>query len=195
MNFRDIMKITLNLAVVYLVGGLIIALAHAWTSPIRYQNKVTAEEIALKSLLPEADRIEKLGDWKIHEKPAKYYVAKKGDKPIGYIVQSFGKGYSSYINTLVAVDRDFRVMKVKVLDQKETPGLGDAVVEDSFIDRLRGKDSDHLKVFKTETAEYVQAITGATISSRAVTEDAVRSGVNFIRDRIKGGGSGNVGPK
>jgi electron transport complex protein RnfG len=193
MTGKDILKITVNLAVIYIAGGLILALVHAGTSPIRYHNKIVAEEKALKSLLPDADKIEKLGDWKIHEKDAKYFVARKGDATIGYIVQSYGKGYSSYINTLIAVDRDFRVMKVKILDQKETPGLGDEIEADSFTDLLKGKDADHLKVLKTETTEYVQAITGATISSRAVTDDAVRNGVKFIKDTIKGGGAGHVG--
>ena len=193
MTGKDILKITLNLAVIYIAGGLIIALVHAATSPIRYHNKVVAEELALKSLVPDADKIEKLGDWKIHEKDAKYFVAKKGEATIGYVVQSYGKGYSSYINTLIAVDRDFRVKKVKILDQKETPGLGDEIEDDSFTDLLKGKDVDHLKVLKTETKEYVQAITGATISSRAVTDDAVKNGVKFIKATITGGGAGHVG--
>jgi Na+-translocating ferredoxin:NAD+ oxidoreductase subunit G len=192
MTGKDILRITLNLAVIYLAGGLILALVHAYTSPVRYQNKVIAEERALKSLLPDADKIDKLGDWKIHEKDAKYFVAKKGNTVIGYIVQSFGKGYSSYINTLVAVDLNFRVLKVKILDEKETPGLGDEIEEDAFTNRLIGKDVEHLKVLKTDTTEFVQAITGATISSRAVTDDAVRNGVAFLRDKIKGGGAGHV---
>jgi Na+-translocating ferredoxin:NAD+ oxidoreductase subunit G len=193
MTGKDILKITFNLVAVYLVGGMILSVVHALTSPIRYQNKVTAEQSALKSLLPEADRIEKLGDWKIHEKDAKYFVAKKGDDTIGYVVQSFGKGYSSYINTLIAVDKNFRVIKVKVLDQKETPGLGDEIEGDDFTNRLKGKDAAHLKVLKTDTTEYVQAITGATISSRAVTDDAVHNGVVFIKAKISGGGAEHVG--
>lgn len=193
MTGKDILKITVNLAVIYLAGGLIIALVYAGTSPIRYHNKIVAEEKALKGLLPDADKIEKLGDWKIHEKDAKYFVAMKGDAIIGYIVQSYGKGYSSYINTLIAVDRDFRVRKVRILDQKETPGLGDQIEDDSFTDLLKGKDVEHLKVLKTETTEYVQAITGATISSRAVTDDAVRNGVEFLKETITGGGAGHVG--
>jgi electron transport complex protein RnfG len=195
MTSKDILKITLNLVVIYVIGGLILAVVHAKTSPIRYHNKVIAEQKALKELLPDADKIDKLGDWKIHDKAAKYFAATKDGKTIGYIVQSFGKGYSSYINTFIAVDKDFKVTKVKILDQKETPGLGDVIEEDDFTNRLIGKDVEHLKALKTETTEYVQAVTGATISSRAVTDDAVRNGVDFIRKTIKGGGQANVGHK
>ena len=195
MTVKDIMKITLNLVVIYLIGGIILSVVHALTSPIRYQNKVEAEERALRLLMPDADEIEKLGDWKIHEKDAKYFVAKKEDAVVGYIVQSYGKGHSGFINTFIAVDRDFRVLKVKILDQKETPGLGDEIGLDSFTDRLKGKDIEHLKVLKTNTTEYVQAITGATISSRAVTDDAVRVGVMFIKNKVTEGGAANAGHK
>jgi Na+-translocating ferredoxin:NAD+ oxidoreductase subunit G len=194
MTGKDIIKIMLNLIVIYVIGGLILALVHANTSPVRYQNKLKFEEQALKSLLPNSEKfkIDKLGDWKIHDKAAKYWIAKDGDKTVAYIVQSFGKGYSSYINTLIAVDKDFKVIKVKILDQKETPGLGDVIEEDDFTNRLIGKDVEHLKVLKTETTEFVQAVTGSTVSSRAVTDDAVRNGVDFIRNKMKEGGSGNV---
>jgi electron transport complex protein RnfG len=196
MTGRDIVKIVLNLVVVYVVGGLILAVVHANTSPIRYQNKLDAENRALSSLLPDSDkvRIEELGSWKSHDKAAKYWVAraKTDGKAAAYIVQSFGKGYSSYINTLIAVDKDFRVIKVKILDQKETPGLGDVIEGDDFTNRLIGKDVEHLKVMKTETTEYVQAVTGATISSRALTDDAVRNGVAFLRKTIQTGGAGHV---
>jgi electron transport complex protein RnfG len=193
MTGKDIIKITLNLVIIYVIGGLILAVVYATTSPIRYKNNVIAEQKALKLLIPDADKIDKLGDWESHERHAQYWIAKKGNDTIGYIVQSFGKGYSSYIKTLIAVDKDFKVQKIEILDEKETPGLGDEVETPSFKSQFKGKDMDHLKVLKTDTTEYIQAITGATISSRAVTEDAVRNGVQFLKDTIQGGGASHVG--
>ena len=184
MTVKDIIKITLNLVVIYLIGGLILAVVYARTSPIMFKNAVIEKEAALKKLMPDADKIEKIGDWSIHEKHSEYFVAKKGDKIIGYIIQSFGKGYSSYINTLIAVDKDFRVQRINVLGHAETPGLGDEIETDSFKNQFKDKDVEHLKVLKTETTEYIQAISGATISSRAVTEDAVKNGVDFLRKAI-----------
>jgi electron transport complex protein RnfG len=182
---RDIAKITFNLVIVYLAGGLILAAVYARTSPIMYRNALLEKETALRRLMPDADKIEKAGDWSAHEKQAEYFIAKKGDKIIGYIVQSYGKGYSSYINTLIAVDTDFKVQKISILDQKETPGLGDEIDTPTFKKQFEGKDIDHLKVVKTETTDDIQAISGATISSRAVTEDAVRNGVAFLMKTLK----------
>jgi electron transport complex protein RnfG len=189
MTAKDIIKIALNLVVIYVIGGLILAAVYAKTSPIMYRNAEEQKKQALKGLIPDADKIEKMGDWSIHDKHAEYFIAKKGDETIGYIVQSFGKGYSSYINTLIAVDKDFKVQKINILGHAETPGLGDEIEEDSFKGQFKNKDLDHLKVLKTDTTEYIQAISGATISSRAVTEDAVKNGIKFLMEKVKEGGS------
>ena len=186
MTGRDIIKITINLVIVYLIGGAILAAVYAKTSPIMYKNAVIEKERALKKLMPDADKIEKMGDWKPHEKAAEYFIAKKGNKIIGYVVQSFGKGYSSYINVLIAVDKDLKVQKIDILSHAETPGLGDEIEKDEFKNQFKDKDIDHIKLVKTETTEYIQAISGVTISSRAVTDDAVKKGLNQIITAVKG---------
>ena len=192
MTSKDIIKITFNLVVIYIVGGIILVAVYAWTSPIMYKNAVREKEMALKELMPEADTIEKLGDWTIHDKHAEYFVAKRGEVIIGYIIQSFGKGYSSYINILIAVDKDFTVQKIKILEHAETPGLGDEIELDSFKDQFRDKEREQIKLVKEESTEYIQAISGATISSRAVTEDAVKNGVDFLIKRIRQGAGDEV---
>ncbi len=190
MTGKDIIKITINLVVIYLIGGLILAAVYAKTSPIMYKNAVIAKDRALKKLIPDADKIEKMGDWTIHEKKAEYFVARKGEEIIGYIIQSFGKGYSSYINVLIAVDKDLKVQKIDILSHAETPGLGDEIEKDEFKNQFKGKDIDRIKLVKTEPTEYIQAITGVTISCRAVTDDAVKKGLSHLINIAKGGTDG-----
>ncbi len=72
------------------------------------------------------------------------------------------------------------MQRINILGHAETPGLGDEIETESFKNQFIGKDMEHLKVVKTETTENIQAISGATISSRAVTEDAVRNGIDFL---------------
>ncbi len=210
MTFKDILKITMNLVVLYLAGGLLLAAVYAKTSPIIFKKNEQEKQEALQKMMPEADVIEKLGDWYPHEKHAEYFVAKKcgelkikkvkdektgrvkeekeciNPRKIGYIVQTFGKGYSSYINILFSVDDKFKVQKIDILHHAETPGLGDEIVRPYFKNRFKGKDIEHLKVVKKETTQYIQAITGATISSRAVAEDGVRNGLEFLEKALKG---------
>jgi len=187
MTGKDIVKVTLNLVIVYLIGGFILAFVYANASPRVFKNNEEAEKKALKELVPDADANEK-HDWSIHDKHAKYFIMKKGGDTIGYVIQSFGKGYSSYINTFIATDKDFKVQKINILGHGETPGLGDEIETDWFKNQFKDKSIEHLKVIKGETKEDIQAISGATISSRAVTEDAVKNGVAFLIKTVNAGG-------
>jgi electron transport complex protein RnfG len=183
---KDIVKIAINLVVIYMAGGLILAFVYAKAAPIIYIKQKEEKESALKTMMPEADSIESLGIWEPHHKEAEYYIAKKGGEEIGYVVEGFGKGYSSYINVLVSVDKNFTIKKVSVLSHAETPGLGDEIEKDYFLDQFTGKDADHLVVIKGETEKDIEAISGATISSRAVAEDGVRNGVKMLIDKLSG---------
>ncbi len=210
MTTKDMVKITVNLVVIYVIGGLIMAFVYAKTSPIMFQKAKEEKEAALKLMMPEADTIAKLGDWHPHDKNAEYYAARKcgelkvtsvtdektgkvkeekeciDPQDIGYISEGFGKGYSSYIHVLASVDKNFIVQKISVLGHGETPGLGDEIEKDYFLNRFKGKSADNLVVIKAETADKIQAITGATISSRAVAEDGVRNGVKMLKEKLSG---------
>ena len=70
MTGKDIIKITINLVVVYLIGGFILAFVYANASPKIFRNNEKAEQDALKLLIPGAD-FKQLGDWTIHDKHAK----------------------------------------------------------------------------------------------------------------------------
>jgi len=185
MSYKELFKITFNLIILYVAGGLLLAAVYAKTSPIILKKNQEEKKQALKNMMPEADEIIKLGIWHPHEKEAEYYVAKKNGQIIGYIVQTYGKGYSSYINILFSVDKNFVIKKMNVLHHAETPGLGDEIEFDWFKEQFKGKDLEHLKVVKTETKDYIQAITGATISTRAVAEDGIKKGLEFLIKALK----------
>lgn len=187
MTAKDMIKIMLNLTIIYVVGGLLLAYVYAKTSPIMYIKAKEEKEAALKKMIPEAESIELIGNWEIYHRHPELYVAKSGGEEIGYISEGFGKGYSSYINVLTALDRDFVVQKINILHHAETPGLGDEIELDDFKDRYKGKTVDKLVVIKGPTDENIEAITGATISSRAVTE-SVREGVKALITKVSGTG-------
>jgi electron transport complex protein RnfG len=203
-------KITVNLVVIYVIGGLIMAFVYAKTSPIMFIKAKEEKEAALKLMMPEAENIAVLGEWEPHEKHAEYYAARKcgelkvtrikdektgnmkdeteclDPQDIGYIVEGFGKGYSSYIHILASVDKNFIVQKISILGHGETPGLGDEIEKDYFLNQFKGRSADNLVIIKGETPDKIQAITGATISSRAVTEDGVKNGVKMLHEKLSG---------
>lgn len=187
MSGGDITKIALRLIVIYLIGGLLLAFLYSKVSPVVYIKQKEEKEATLKKMLPDAERIEELGTWKPYGKSAGFYIAKKADEDIGYIAEGFGKGYSSYINVLVSVDKDFTIKKVAVLRHAETPGLGDEIEKDYFLNQFKDKTVESLVLIKAETEEKIQAITGVTISSRAVTEDGVKKAVEMLMDKFSEG--------
>ena len=93
-------------------------------------------------------------------------------KFIGVVFKVGKKGYSSVIETVVGMLKDGTITAIKVLSQNETPGLGSQVAEKKFTDRFN-------KVSFSDLAS-VQAITGATISSRAVVDSVKEKSNSYI---------------
>lgn len=184
---KDMLKITMSLVVIFVAAGFIMGGTFKVTSPIKYVAEQREKEEALKEMAPTAtDPIKAAGTWQVHGKSFEYFAATASGKPVTYIASTAGKGYSSYIGMLVAVDRDLKVSNLKVLNMHETPGLGDQVLEASFLDQFKGKELSKIVLLKTETTENIQAISGATISSRAVT-NGVKDAVQMLVDQYGGG--------
>jgi Na+-translocating ferredoxin:NAD+ oxidoreductase subunit G len=87
---------------------------------------------------------------------------------------------------LVSLSPDLKITEVKVLGMNETPGLGDQVLEKNFLDQFKGKSLPQIVLIKGETKENIQAISGATISSRGVT-NGVKDAVQTLVDKYGSG--------
>jgi Na+-translocating ferredoxin:NAD+ oxidoreductase subunit G len=170
----DIMKIAMNLACACVLSGIIIAVTYYFTNPAVERQSVEMRDLAMKTLTPEAD-----GFQKIDGKPG-WFRALKSGKVIAYVVPSESRGYGGLIKLLVAVDREGRVLRYNIFESKETPGMGDKAGQDPFCGQFAGKTIAHLKVVKDPNNKRdIQAISGATITSNAVT-DGVRTAVKQI---------------
>lgn len=183
---KEMLKITISLIVIFVSAGIIMAAVFAKTAPIMAAAQKKEKEDALKLLMPEADSIKEAGKWEPFQKHAEYYEAKKGNDNIGYIASTYGKGYSSYISVLVAIEPSMKVKKISILGHGETPGLGDEIEQEYFKKRYEGKSLEQIEVVKVEGTDKVLAISGATISSRAVT-NGVREAVKFLKEKYQGG--------
>ncbi|MGM5484291.1 MAG: RnfABCDGE type electron transport complex subunit G [Nanobdellota archaeon] len=113
-----------------------------------------------------ADDFEKKGD---------HYEAYLDDEPIGKVVRVKSQGYSSEIELIVGIDKDNKVTGVDVLNQEETPGLGTKIENRTFLKQFENKMGKNIKL--REEGGSIDAVTGATISSSAVTE-GVREALN-----------------
>ncbi len=184
---KEMLKITLSLVVIFIAAGLIMGITYKYTSPIKFKAEKKEKEEALKEMAPDAtDPITPSGKWTVHSKNFEYYEAKADGKPVAFIASTAGKGYSSFIQMLVSLSPDLKIRDLKVLGMNETPGLGDQVLEKSFLDQFKGKSLSQLVLIKGETKENIQAISGATISSRGVT-NGVKDAVQTLVDKYGAG--------
>jgi electron transport complex protein RnfG len=184
---KDMIKITLPLVAIFVVAGIIMGVTFQHTYPVRYQAEKKEKEDALKEMAPDAtDPINPAGTWTANNKPYEYYQATSGGRPVAYIASTAGKGYSSYIQMLVSLAPDMKIRDVKILDMNETPGLGDQVLEQSFLDQFKGKSLSQIVLIKGETKENIQAVSGATYSSRGVT-NGVKDAVQTLVDKYGAG--------
>ena len=100
------------------------------------------------------------------------YGANWNGKPAGWVVQAAGQGYADRIELLLGLSPDAATLTgLFVLDQKETPGLGNKIATASWRGQFTGKATAvPLTVVRSgaDPARQIDAITGATISSRSV---------------------------
>src|SRR3989338_1342364 len=188
----DIPRFTLVLFIVNFVAASILGGVYAVTKPRIETQKNLAEEEAIKEVMPVSigDRLEPVKENGV----IKYWRVFKGANPkaAGYVFIAEKYGYSSVIETMVGIKSDGSITGVRVLSQNETPGLGAKIVEVAsdrtlwgalkqlfseeketgnkispyFTEQFKGLNVKRLELSKGS----VQAITGATISSKACVD-------------------------
>jgi electron transport complex protein RnfG len=197
MEVRDILKYGAILMVVAAISGGTLAIVYKVTEGKR--ECVVQEEMrsALLEVLPQAEVFESVmeGDSVGYYKG---YESKDRKSVVGYACIAEGKGYSSMVKTMVGITRDGVITGLKILSQKETPGLGARIEEVESRKSLRdifrkrsGGEKEKVEEKPWFQAQFVgkkpedlyiekmDAITGATISSVAVI-DSVREKVKAV---------------
>jgi electron transport complex protein RnfG len=112
------------------------------------------------------------------------YPAKKDGEITGYAVNTYtNSGFSGYIGLMAGFRPDGTIINITVLSQKETPGLGTKMTGPEFKDQFNDKNPTDFQLKVKKDGGQVDAITAATISSRAFC-DAVQRAYNTLQ---KGG--------
>ena len=112
------------------------------------------------------------------------YPAKMDGEITGYAVNTYtNSGFSGYIGLMAGFKPDGSIINITVLSQKETPGLGTKMADAQFKDQFNGKNPSDFQLKVKKDGGPVDAITAATISSRAFC-DAVQRAYNTLQ---KGG--------
>lgn len=174
---KDIIKLGLILFTFCAIAASALMLTDQVTAaPIQKQID-QANELARKSVFSEADAFEPLAPAELNELKADFkilqevFYAKKGGEVIGFVVKTTPSGFSGAIEVTTGISVDEKLTGVRIGSMTETPGLGDLAKKPDFYDQYNDKSTKtEIGVNKSTPGENeIQALTGATITSRAVT--------------------------
>ncbi|MBK8883526.1 MAG: RnfABCDGE type electron transport complex subunit G [Bacteroidales bacterium] len=108
------------------------------------------------------------------------YPARKNDEIVGYAVNTFTKkGFSGNINLMAGFKPDGTIFNISVLEHKETPGLGSKMNDPAFRNQFNDKNPTSFELKVKKDGGPVDAITAATISSRAFCDAVSRAYVTL----------------
>jgi len=153
------------------IGGVLLLISAVIAVMLAFVNAATVDRIAenelkrtmeaIEGIFPDADGVSEL-DGDFGETVGTVYEIRSGADFAGYCVTVSPKGFKDAVVMMVGILPDGSVAGVRVTTHSETPGLGSKVCEESYLDRYIGKGTSG------SVNGEVDAITGATITSKAV---------------------------
>ena len=168
-------------------GGVLGVVYNATKEPIAAAETAKKTE-AIKNVLPEFENLKETScKSALEDVDIPFFLAYDANNNfIGAAVETFtNKGFSGNISLMVGILADGTVNNISVLQHAETPGLGSKMSEPSFKDQFNNKHADSFNFNVKKDGGDVDAITAATISSRAFC-DAVNRAISTFENN-KGG--------
>ena len=145
------------LTIVVLISVSLLLGINSFTSVVvKAQTEAKIKSI-LESIFPDLTSFQESGE---------IFIVYEGDNIAGYTFIAVGNGYGGPINILVGMNTDHTLRDMEVLSHTETPGLGSKIIEEPFTEQFVGLVADEIAL--SRDGGKIDAITGATISSRAV---------------------------
>jgi electron transport complex protein RnfG len=189
-NKRKIFHLGLILFTVTAVTGIILGIVYQITlEPIRRTQERLRNE-ALAEALPEAHTFSPV-QIVPGAAPMILDVQKALDndgRPAGYCLTVTPKGYAGPLEVVVGITEKGHLRAMRILSHAETPGLGAKAPLPAFAGQYENRETERLILVKTEPDgdDEVQAISGATITSTAVT-DGVNAALDYWKNNLRGG--------
>jgi len=176
---KYILKPALALFITAVFVISMLSVVHSLTlEPIEKQKQKTRES-AMKEVLPQASVYREIPA-EITGSIVAVYEGLNNNAHTGYVVQLSPQGYGGNVDLLVGISSsEQKISGIRILRHSETPGLGALAVKEDFYLQYNGKDLVPLGVARINPGEHeINALTGATITSRAIT-GAVNEAINW----------------
>lgn len=174
--WNSIIKPTLVLFVVCLVISGSLAYVNGITEEKIRMNTLAEQEEFRRQVLQEAEKFDEVKFEGVSETVKSVYAGFAGSNPVGFVVEVSPKGYGGAISMTVGINMEGDKIRVLVGNNNETPGLGSKATGGDFIAQFSSITMEELAgnalvVVKQQpkASNEVQAVSGATISSRAIT--------------------------
>jgi Na+-translocating ferredoxin:NAD+ oxidoreductase subunit G len=187
-------RLIATLGVAGALAGLLIVSVHQWTQPRILAHQARAIALAVDEVLQGPERTETLFLWDgalTATPPAGVDTVQldrvwagydAGGQRVGFALIGAEAGFQDIIRVMFGYDvASGRVLGMRILESKETPGLGDKIFKDAvFVAQFR---TAQLPMVPTKPGtgtgdpREVDTITGATISARTV--------INIINNRVE----------
>lgn len=181
------MKHSIQTALTLLTIGVISAISISFMAqyayPIIEKNREAALRQAILAVLPGAERFET-----IDKKNKIYRGFNRNNKAAGYAFAGEGGGYQGIIKMMIGVSPDWHNLTgIIILENLETPGLGAKITSDEFRSQFKNFpvqfSIEYILNKPPEKPNQIRAITGATISSRAVV-NILNEYINQVKSTI-----------
>ncbi len=184
-----IVNLVVRLGIITLCAGLILGLAYTVTKTPIEQQTIKQETEARIDVLPQADDFTQL---EVQPDEAfaivqQVYQGTAGGSPVGYTFAITTKAFSPNLKMTVGIDMNGVVTGVNIGSHEETPGLGANATNPEFLAQYVGVDGPYTVVkAATGVTGEINAITGATITSKGVT-DAVSAAREYYNKYLAEG--------
>jgi electron transport complex protein RnfG len=157
-------KIIFVLALVSIFSAGILSVADLLSRDKIIENQKKAINQAILTIMPEAQEIKK--------EDGLYKIFDKNKRLTGYIFLAQGQGYQGTIKIICGISPSLdELLGIEIIESQETPGLGARINEGWFKEQFKNLNlKNKIEYTKREVTEssQIQAITGATVSSRSV---------------------------
>jgi Na+-translocating ferredoxin:NAD+ oxidoreductase subunit G len=174
-----LLNMVLSLVLISMVMSATLAFVYQKTKgPIEKASR-QKEINAIKQVMPEFDN--EPANAKTEKDGVVIYRLTRHNKPVGYAVKTYtDKGFGGHVELMAGFLPDGSIYNLIVLQHKETPGLGTKMTDPKFSKQFLGKNPALFNLRVKKDGGAVDAITAATVSSRAYC-DAVQRAFDKIK--------------
>lgn len=181
-NIRSIVKTGLVLFAIGFICTFILAVCNDMTKDTIAKLNAETERAAMTATLGDARVFDKIHNLSSDVVTDVYKGKDDSGNTVGYCVKATPIGYGGEISMIVGISSDCKVTGVDIVSMSETPGLGAKADDESFYNQYIGKSATvGVKKSGTPAANEISAISGATLTSKAVTE-GINAALEIVRE-------------